>query len=78
MQVSDALSEDDFLIAENFSTIRSLRRRVAFVRRPFRHWRVRQGRGTPSLPTTRGSTKREQGAIVIEPLTPEELQEAEI
>ncbi len=75
---SSVASEADFQKANNFSTMMSFRKRVAFVRRPFRNRQVKQDSRSSQQPTTRSSSRQSQGKAVIEPLTPEELEEAEV
>lgn len=78
--MNSTASKNIFLKVENFSTIESLRKKVAFVRRPFCNWRVKQDSRSPMRPTTRSSIKKKQvlKEEPIDPLTPEELQQAEI
>ncbi len=56
----------------------SFRKRAAFVRRPFRNQRVKQDSRSSQQPTTRSSSRQKHGKTVIEPLTPEELEEVEV
>ena len=54
-----------------------MRKRVAFLRRPFRSW-LRKKRLTTSIPPTTRSSVRKNIQQLIEPLTADELQEAEV
>ena len=78
--INSTASKDIFLKIENLSTIESLRKKVAFVRRPFRNLRVKQDSRSPVRPTTRSPIKKKQvlKEESVDPLTPAEIQEAEI
>lgn len=68
---------EEFLKVEHFSSFQRLRKRVSFLRRPFRNWRRKKRLITLTPPTTRSSV-RKNTQQPIEPLTAGELQEAEV
>ena len=68
---------EEFLKVEHFSSFQRLRKRVAFLRRPFRSW-LRKKHLTTSIPPTTRSSVRKNIQQLIEPLTADELHEAEV
>jgi hypothetical protein len=68
---------EEFLKVEDFSTFHKLRKRVAFLRRPFRNWRLKKSNRL-TKPTTRSAMKAKHIQHPIEPLSADELREAEI
>jgi hypothetical protein len=68
---------EEFLKVEDFSTFHKLRKRVAFLRRPFRNWRLKKSKCL-TKPTTRSAMKKKDIQHPIEPLSADELREAEI
>ena len=68
---------DEFLKVEDFLTFHKWRKRVAFLRRPFRNWRLKKSKYL-TKPTTRRAMKKKDIQHPIEPLSADELREAEI
>jgi hypothetical protein len=68
---------EEFLGVEDLSTFDKLRKRVAFLRRPFRIWRMKKPKCL-TKPTTRNAMKKKDIQHPIEPLSAGELREAEI
>jgi Cu2+-containing amine oxidase len=65
------------LKVEDFLTFHKWRKRVAFLRRPFRNWRLKKSKCL-TKPTTRRAMKKKDIQHPIEPLSVNELREAEI
>ena len=65
-----AENDEDFLNVNDYSKFRSLQRKVAYLRRPFRNWRNK--RKTPSF------SQENKNDVGPPALSAAELQEAEI
>jgi hypothetical protein len=68
---------EELLKVEDFLTFHKWRKRVAFLRRPFRNWRLKKSKCL-TKPTNRSAMKKKDIQYPIEPLSADELREAEI